>query len=68
MRFLIKGAECSKNKGTAAILKSSVLTLRKFFDKCVFISASPTQNLIKGIVVTSIFWMGYGQNHAFPLL
>lgn len=47
MRFLIKGAECSKNKGTAAILKSSVLTLRKFFDKCVFISASPHPELDK---------------------
>lgn len=41
MKFLLKGAECSVNKGTVAILKTTVLILKKFFEECSFISTSP---------------------------
>lgn len=41
MKFLLKGAECSRNKGTAAILKSTILTLKIFFERPSFVSISP---------------------------
>jgi len=59
MKFLLKGAECSLNKGTAAILKTTVLTLKKFFEEPSFVSISPHPSIDKKNCKDIRFLSGY---------
>ncbi|MDI6882036.1 MULTISPECIES: polysaccharide pyruvyl transferase family protein [Methanothermobacter] len=44
VRFLLIGIECSRNKGTAAILKSTVQTLKNYFENALFKAVTPWPN------------------------
>lgn len=59
MKFLFKGAECSVNKGTAAIMKSAFMALKDAFENASFLSISPHPDLDKKNCSSITFLEGF---------